>query len=63
MIPLLILAAVILFALVFCVGRLYVIETELKTLKEELAVHFRLLHSIDRNVAELLTKAEGEEDI
>jgi hypothetical protein len=60
MIPYLIFVLVVLF---YCVYLLIDTRIEQRILKEELSVHFRLLHSIDRNVADLLTKAETEEDI
>jgi hypothetical protein len=60
----LILAVVVLVAvLFFVVYQMLDMRIEQQILKDELAVHFRLLHSIDRNVADLLTKAEEEGDI
>lgn len=53
----------VLAVLFYCVYLLIDTRIEQRILKEELSVHFRLLHNIDRNVADLLTKAESEEDI
>jgi hypothetical protein len=64
MIPYLVLAVMfVLVVLFYCVYLLIDTRIEQRILKEELSVHFRLLHSIDRNVADLLTKTETEEDI
>jgi predicted Holliday junction resolvase-like endonuclease len=60
MIILFLILAVLILAVLFV---LWDIRIEQRILKDELSVHFRLLHSIDRNVAEILTKIEEEGDL
>jgi membrane-anchored glycerophosphoryl diester phosphodiesterase (GDPDase) len=52
---------VLLVLLVIVLGFSICVMDDQRYLKEELAVHFRLLHSISRNVAELLP-GEGDDE-
>jgi type IV secretory pathway VirB3-like protein len=60
MVPLLILAVVLLVVVIVLI---LFLGASVQIVKEELAVHFRLLCNVDKNVAEILTKAETEEDV
>ena len=61
MVTFLVVLAVLVFVFILiCSAFLNDLRIEQRIIKEELAVHFRLLHSISRNVAELLP-GEGDE--
>lgn len=53
----------ILMLLVVVIVLILFLGASVQIVKEELAAHYRILSSIDRNVAELLTKLEEEGDI